>query len=190
MRYDRTVIAYHGCDGRVAERLLSGEPFKPSVNAYDWLGHGIYFWEYGADRALQFAREQVARGKVRTPACVGALIQLGNCFDLMDTRFTSELAVAYVPWSRRYPPEELPLPRNAGQAPDFKLRHLDCAVLDWYLDFAEHQEGQRYDTVRCGFPEGEPVYPGSGILTQTHIQLTVRNPGCILGVFRPNVEKS
>lgn len=47
MKYDRTVIAYHGCDVETAERLLSGEPFKPSQNDYDWLGEGIYFWEYG-----------------------------------------------------------------------------------------------------------------------------------------------
>ena len=28
-----------------AERLLAGEPFQKSINDYDWLGHGIYFWE-------------------------------------------------------------------------------------------------------------------------------------------------
>jgi hypothetical protein len=47
MRYDRTVIAYHGCDALVAERLLHGEPFKKSQNDYDWLGEGIYFWSTG-----------------------------------------------------------------------------------------------------------------------------------------------
>lgn len=190
MRYDRMVVAYHGCDAGVAERLLGGEPFKPSRNDYDWLGDGIYFWEYGEDRAFQFAREQVDRGRVRKPAYVGALIQLGDCFDLLDTRFTSELAMAYVPWRASYRRENLPLPRNAGAAPDYKLRYRDRAVLGWYLDFLEQEEGRRYDTVRCGFPEGAPVYPGSGILKQTHIQLTVRNPSCIVGVFRPNVERS
>lgn len=65
MKYDRTVIAYHGCDVETAERLLHGEPFKESQNDYDWLGEGIYFWEYGADRALQFAHDQQRRGKVK-----------------------------------------------------------------------------------------------------------------------------
>ncbi len=46
MRYDRTVLAYHGCDAAVAERLLRGEPFRKSENDYDWLGAGVYFWEY------------------------------------------------------------------------------------------------------------------------------------------------
>jgi len=85
MKYDRTVIAYHGCDAETAERLLHGEQFKKSQNDYDWLGEGIYFWEYGADRAFKFAQDQQRRGKVAKPAVVGALIQLGRCFDLMDT---------------------------------------------------------------------------------------------------------
>ena len=63
MKYDRIIIAYHGCDAEIAERLLHGEPFRMSQNDYDWLGEGIYFWEYGADRALRFAHNQRARGK-------------------------------------------------------------------------------------------------------------------------------
>ncbi len=52
MRHDRVVLAYHGCDAAVAERLLAGEPFQNSENDHDWLGAGVYFWEYGADRAI------------------------------------------------------------------------------------------------------------------------------------------
>ena len=72
MRYDRTVIGYHGCDVTVAGRLLDGDTFTPSENDFDWLGSGIYFWEYGADRALRFAEEQKNRGKVQTPAAQDA----------------------------------------------------------------------------------------------------------------------
>lgn len=190
MRYDRMVVAYHGCDAGVAERLLGGEPFKPSANAYDWLGDGIYFWEYGADRALEFAREQVARGRVRKPVHVGALIQLGNCFDLMDTRFTRDLMLAHGSWRESLAAKGLPVPQNAGPAPDHKLRYQDRALLNWYLDFLEQENGQRYDTVRCAFSEGRPIYPGAGIFDQTHVQLSVRNPNCIIGVFRPTQEES
>src|SRR4051812_18420620 len=95
MRHDRMVLAYHGCDVAIAERLLAGEPFHRSENDYDWLGAGGYFWEYGADRALQFARDQQRRGKITEPAVVGALVQLGNCFDLLDTACTDELPGAY-----------------------------------------------------------------------------------------------
>ena len=63
----------YGRDFRaVAERLLKGHRFTPSQNDYDWLGQGIYFWEYGFDRALQFALDQKRRGKVKKPAVVGA----------------------------------------------------------------------------------------------------------------------
>ncbi len=44
--------------------LLEGQPFKPSVNDYDWLGHAVYFWEYGADRAWRFSLEQQKAGKI------------------------------------------------------------------------------------------------------------------------------
>lgn len=43
VKYDRTVIAYHGCDTTTAEEILAGATFKKSQNNYDWLGEGIYF---------------------------------------------------------------------------------------------------------------------------------------------------
>ena len=39
--YDRTVVAYHGTHRRAAHRLVDGEPFSPSNNRDDWLGHGM-----------------------------------------------------------------------------------------------------------------------------------------------------
>lgn len=74
------ILAYHGCDQTVAERLLAGEPFKRSQNDYDWLGWGIYFWEANPKRGLDFAAEAMKRpgSKIRTPAVVGAVVELGN----------------------------------------------------------------------------------------------------------------
>ncbi len=184
MRYDRTILAYHGCDQAVAEHALAGGDFKPSENDYDWLGSGIYFWEYGYDRAMRFALEQKARGKVTSPAVVGAIIQLGKCFDLMDTRFTDELPEAVRMLRALHDVSGHPLPVNSGKTPDKKARRLDCAVLN--LHFARLAErGETFDTVRCGFVEGEPAFEGSGIFRQSHIQIAVRNPACLLGVFRP-----
>jgi len=186
MKYDRTVIAYHGCDAEIAERLLRGEPFKKSQNDYDWLGAGIYFWEYGADRALKFALDQKRRGKVIEPAVVGALIQLGRCFDLMDTRFTDELPLAFEMTRRVHDQDGKPLPMNAGKTPDKRLRRRDCAVLNTYLGRLD-ERGAAYDTVRCGFVEGPPAFEGSGIRHQSHVQIAVRNPACVVGVFRPTM---
>lgn len=51
MRYDRQVIGYHACRKEVADRLLDGDPFRPCENDWDWLGSGVYFWEFGHQRA-------------------------------------------------------------------------------------------------------------------------------------------
>jgi hypothetical protein len=40
------------------------------------------------------------------------------------------------------------------------------------------------DTIRGVFTEGQPVYPGAGFDEKTHVQIVVRNPFCIKGVFR------
>ena len=180
------VVAYHGCDAAVAEQLLRGERFRRSRNDHDWLGEGIYFWEFGAARALEFAQAQARRGRLSRPAVVGAIIQLGQCFDLMDTRFTSELDDAFLMLrtSRQIAGE--PLPINAGKTPDRLLRRRDCAVLNYYLRWLQ-ETGVPYDTVRCGFIEGPPAFEGSGIHLQSHVQISVRNQACILGVFQPRV---
>jgi hypothetical protein len=51
----RTVIGYHGCSAAFARRLVTDramlKEWQPSTNSYDWLGKGIYFWEYAPGRA-------------------------------------------------------------------------------------------------------------------------------------------
>jgi hypothetical protein len=189
VNYARTVVGYHGCDVRFARRLLSGTSrFKQSQNRYDWLGRGVYFWEYGADRAYEFAEFQIEHGRVQKPAVVGALLQLGRCFDLLDTRFTADLREAYEPFKRAMRSAGRPVPQNIGPTPDRKLRFRDCAVLNWYLEQLE-DAGTFYDTVRCAFREGPPVFARSGIHYETHIQIAVRNEACILGVFAPTMSR-
>ena len=73
------VIGYHGCDRKVAERVVAGrDDLKPSQNAWDWLGHGIYFWEDSHGRALRWAKEEAKHGgsKIKSPAVLGAVIDL------------------------------------------------------------------------------------------------------------------
>ena len=95
LSYQRTIFGFHGCDKHVADAVLTGETkLSASENAYDWLGRGIYFWEHGPLRALEWAQQQALRkgSRIKTPAVLGAVIQLGNCFDLLDVRYTRELA--------------------------------------------------------------------------------------------------
>ena len=47
--YHRTVVGYHGTRLSAALRMVNRiEGFRWSKRDYDWLGHGIYFWEYCA----------------------------------------------------------------------------------------------------------------------------------------------
>jgi hypothetical protein len=41
------------------------------------------------------------------------------------------------------------------------------------------EESYAYQTVRCPFEEGEPVYEGSMIKTQSHVQIAVGDRSCI-----------
>ena len=90
MKWASCVLAYHGCDKSVAERVLSGEDeLKHSKNDYDWLGEGIYFWEASPRRAFEWAtlakhNPKLSRSRVTTPAVIGAVIDLGNCLDLLE----------------------------------------------------------------------------------------------------------
>jgi len=69
------ILGYHGCDHRVAEKLLKGQPFQLSKNEYDWLGAGAYFWENDPVRAYQWSVDAIERRKSRAkPGVVGAVI--------------------------------------------------------------------------------------------------------------------
>lgn len=119
----RLVLGYHGCDKSVADRVLMGnESLKKSEKGYDWLGSGIYFCEHGPERALDWAREQKQLGKIKSPAVLGAVIHLGNCFDFMDVRSTRILSEAYPRFKEDQELRGLAIPVNEsrveGKAPD------------------------------------------------------------------------
>ncbi len=175
-RFSRVVLGYHGCEPGFAELLYRGEvpvaTWRPSRNAYDWLGHGIYFWEHAPERARAWGPGGV----------VGAVIQLGRCLDLMDTTYTDELAANYEALRRSYRGRRKPMPENRGLR-----RDLDCLVINQVLELAERAPGRSFQTVRGPFLEGKPAFPGSGILRDSHIQISVIDTDCILGIFRPNL---
>jgi hypothetical protein len=183
-KYRRVVVGYHGCDAQLAQRVLAGEcQLLPSTNEHDWLWHGIYFWEFGYDRAVRWAQERAAKRGV-PGAVLGAVIELGACFDLLDTRATRERAS----WAEILAGELeklcVPLPRNTGG--DFKARKLDCAIINYTLKMLS-QQGTTYQTVRCGFVEGPPVFERGAVRTaiqlETHIQVAVREPQQIVKFF-------
>lgn len=185
------IIAYHGCDASVAAKVLSGEDaLSPSEKEHDWLGPGIYFWEHGPQRAYDWAVDEQGRDpqKIQTPEVVGAYINLGQCFDLLDTANTKLLRDMYPEFRRFTLDSGKPMPENkpapGKEDPDNVLRFLDCAVINYTLDKLAGK-GSVYQTVRGVFVEGGEAFPGAGIMLKSHIQVSVRDPRCIVGFFRP-----
>lgn len=181
------VLGYHGCDQDVGERLLAGDPFQPSDNDYDWLGPGIYFWEANPQRGFEFAEEVAARrgSGIETPFVIGAVIDLGMCLDL-----TTSLGLN---WARGAHQSLVQVNQNSGSlmpvnSEDQLRRKLDCAVIRRLHTILEANGRPSVDTLKAVFTEGPPVYPGSGFREKTHIQIAVRNPECIKGVFRVPVK--
>jgi hypothetical protein len=176
MRYDRMIIGYHGCARSVAEAVVAGRAqLQPSDNSYDWLGRGIYFWEFGYRRACEWAAH-----RFHEPAVIGAVIQLGECFDLLDAEHTDLLAEAAKEYFRQAHVQGLEVPENTPGGGRFR----DCAVLNATLDALE-EDGWRHQTVRCVWREGNPVADGMSIWSRSHIQVAVRDPACIIGYFWP-----
>jgi hypothetical protein len=175
------VLGYHGCDEAVADRLLAGDLFKASQNDYDWLGPGIYFWEANPQRGLDFATELMKRkgSKIKKPAVVGAIVDLGDCLDLMSLVGIDMVRSAYESLAATLTEAGEALPTNR----DSLRRNLDCAVIQ-HLHAIYEAQGDFLDTVRGVFVEGRELYPGSAFDAKTHIQIAVRNPACIKGVFR------
>lgn len=183
-KFARIVVGYHGCQRSFANGVLLGKtPFtdwKKSQNRYDWLGDGIYFWEHSPSRALRWATDHFGK----KAAVLGAVIQLGACFDLLDEEITAILAANYRRFKRSHATLRMPLPINKGK--EKKLRELDCAVINYSLNRASGAK-VKFDTARGAFLEGPPIFPGTTISAETHMQVAVRNVDCILGIFRPNL---
>jgi hypothetical protein len=191
LRFPRVVLGYHGCLEPLATELLTGarpiSAWRPSDNNWDWLGTGIYFWEHAPTRARRWAEAKAARtAGAPSPAVVGAVIQLGDCFDLTDVSFTSTLADAYRDVAEEYRAAGMDLPMNRGSDADLKRRELDCLVLNSQL-LRFKDSGTPFGTVRGTFEEGPASFPGSKIRAESHTQIAVRSPANILGVFRPQI---
>lgn len=184
--YQRQIIAYHGCDESVAKQVFDkNEPLAPEEKDYHWLGQGIYFWEHGAERAYDWACENR-----KNPAVIGAIIHLGNCFDLLDLRYTQTLSDAWPRFQQFKADRGESMPKNEAPKNDpnrEKLLHRrDCAVINWTIEQLEKEGAVPYDSVRGVFQESDLVFEGSAIHLKSHIQISIRNPACILGYFRPS----
>lgn len=180
------VVGYHGCDRSLAESVVAGKAdLKPSQNAWDWLGHGIYFWEDSRARALRWAEAEAQRrgSRIRSPAILGAVIQLGHCLNLNETEALALVKDAYQVYLQFCADSGSPALQNRGA--QLQVRFLDCAVIETVHQFRQQKGRQTFDTVRGFFLEGRQLYAGAGFRELDHIQICVRSPKQIIGYFLP-----
>lgn len=176
--YDRTLVAFHGTRKSTARDLVAGRPFGASTNDDDWLGHGIYFWEFAPQQAWWWAEKRYGANA----AVVGALVRLGKCVDLLDPSNADLLVRAHDDLRATMHAARKPLPSDANNH-----KYLDCAVFNWLYARLE-QAGYRAESCRAVFV---PLISGkmprlwtrSGVFRGAHIQLCVREPENILAVW-------
>ncbi len=189
------ILGFHGCDKSVRDKVVSekGVLLLPSNNDYDWLGGGIYFWGNNYERALDFAKylkenpPHNNKQKIKEPSVIGAIINLGYCFDLLETGNLNILKQGYqllIDIRKKQNliiPQNVPLVKNG----DLLKRNLDCAVIESIHQANIEMGKPEFDSVRGVFFEGDELYPNAGFKEKNHIQIAIRNPNCIKGYFIP-----
>jgi hypothetical protein len=198
------LIGFHGCDSSVANSFIDNpDHIKISTEKYDWLGHGLYFWENNYVRAMEWAEAKKAQGKISNPSVVGAVIQLGRCCDFLDSKFIKTIQSYYEIMLEEYQISGTELPENSDAKTDPHkdklLRTLDCTTIEFMHSKISDQikedtasvgfsNFRHFDSTRGVFTEGGQAFPGAGILEKSHIQICVRNLNCIKGFFKPRKE--
>jgi len=198
------VIGFHGCDLEVRNKLVNNpDNIEISKKPYDWLGHGLYFWENNYTRALEWAQNKKDRGKIEQPAVLGAVLQLGYCCDFLDSKFIKLIKKHYDLMTENYKSTGNPLPENIDRPDDTNhdklIRKLDCAVIESMhqnilkqynknIEANKFSEINVFDSTRGVFTEGGPAFAGAGLLEKSHIQICIRNMNCIKGFFIPREE--
>ena len=183
------ITGFHSCDRDVGLRVLNGgDQLKASDNPWDWLGGGVYFWEQNPARALEYATD-CATGKQKNktpiinPFVIGAIIELGNCLNLIEPQSINIVKEAHKALEEMIIEGKEVMPVNKGAN-----RMLDCAVIQYVHEINKRSERfdlKPYDTIRSAFVEGKPIYPGSNFTDRLHIEICVINTDLIKGYFLP-----
>ncbi|MFO0938864.1 MAG: hypothetical protein U0798_20355 [Gemmataceae bacterium] len=175
--YHRTIIGYHGTSLVHADRLVAGEAFEKSDNDNEWFGKGVYFWEHAPKQAWWWAKEI---RKHKHPAVVGAIIRLGNCFDLLDTANVKILKEFYAMTAEKADSSGNPLPENYR-----RHMRLDCAIFNMFYGFVDESKTP-IDSARGVYVPTDTkkrIWKGSWLYDDSHIQICVRNTRSILAVW-------
>lgn len=181
------MLGFHGTERAVVDQVVGRKTthLKKSDGRFEWLGHGIYFWENDPQRGLEWADHGNTKRRIEHPDVVGAIIDLGLCLDLTTRIGLDEVAEAFATLRDSYATAGLELPKNTG-GDDNVRRELDCQVIQAVHAYRQERKMPDYDSVRAPFLEDRRVYPGAEFRTGNHIQICVVKPeNCIKGYFRP-----
>lgn len=176
------VIGYHGCDLKTATAVVARQnTLKAGRERYDWLGTGVYFWEDDSNLALGWARHtsRTRSENIRTPAVIGAVLDLKECLNLVQTGASRILRAAYHALVQEVQRADGLMPANESE----ERRFLDHAVFETLHELRRTQGLRPFPAVRALFQSGEPVFPGSAIRKWDHIQICVRDISIIEGFF-------
>lgn len=111
---------------------------------------------------------------------IGALIELGNCLNMLEPGSINMVKKAHSKLTEIYNTDGDPLPVNKGA-----VRKQNCSVIKYVHKSTRDKGLPPYDTVRSAFNEGSQIYPESNFYDRLHIEICVRNPNLIKGYFLP-----
>lgn len=197
MSEGQLILAYHGCDITVRDRLIKGQlpRLTPSSNRYDWLGEGVYLFEGDAGRAMEFARAACHQSAkllsvrpIVTPAVVGAILCVSRCWDMTTVDGRRDYVMAHARLRDAQDTAGRPMPTNRPSDAfdeDTLIRGLDCAVFNVGHEMRARDGSPPIQLVRAAFYQGRPILDGTEFRTGTHLQLALRDQQCVIGWFLP-----
>ncbi len=162
------VYGYHGTSQKAAQKIIE-QGFNFSINDYDWLGTGVYFFQDAPLRAYTWAKERYPD----TPAVIRAKLVLENCLDLLDIGWFPLIRETYDSFVTAYKKTNIPLPRQNPQRS--KAHRLDCAFFNYLVGEIIESQGENVGAIRAVFNEGDRIYSDSAIFDRAHIQISIRN---------------
>ncbi len=125
---------------------------------------------------------------------IGAIIDLGNCLDLITRKYVPLIQTSYRMLRSQIEATGGKMPVNpdarGDRNSDKLVRKLDCAVINYVHEIAKEATLPAFDTVRGLFPEGNEIYYSARFHERTHTQIAVRNDACIKRFFLPPGEAS
>jgi len=161
------VTCYHGTSVERAAGIIREQRFIPSRNAEDWLGDGVYFFQDGLGHAQRWAQKRF--GEHAT--VIEAEVRLGRCLDLLSGLYDGIMQAGYAGLEAQHTAAGTQPPVNTVRG----RNERDCAIMRLIVAAATDP----IQTIRCSFPEGDPLYPGAAIGQLDHTQLCVLDQACI-----------